>query len=286
MRKRKQNNKEHIINSMIDNTNTKDIRIPRPIGTTMISKAHSTQNKENNESYNQSLYNLQSHIIKSYINNNYRYNNIPYTIEQFSSITNIPQSLILESIYDIQQIQYNLLDEKGKGDILRVLEKGIFWGFLESQQAITHHAQTLLRDQAGSYKPFISSEVTKALKLQLDTLQLGLNMQQRFNPNPGSSTAINIYNQNQQNVLSVSEAQALINNDKTTAPLLENKEAKDKLFLEYDVADMPVVNATLQVGVDSSREGISFQNMNQELKEPHTDRRAKELNIDLDSDNI
>lgn len=273
------------LNAIDSNKNIQ--RIPRPIGTTEIGIQLNNIKDKEDPTYTPKKQELINHLINHYINTNYKYNDKPLTINQFANIINIDETYILTKVYNNMGNMYNNLSDKERSHILGVLNFSMGHGFLRSQQAIQHHTQLLLESQGASYKPFISSEVTKALKLQLDTLQLGTQIHNRLFPSDKGSPTINIMNQNQQNTFSIHEAQMLINQNRTDAPLLENPNAVQGLYIEHNINTMPEVNANLQTGIDNTKEGLNFSNMNRELlEEPHTDRRAKELDIDLDIDQI
>jgi hypothetical protein len=108
---------------------------------------------------------------------------------------------------------------------------------------------------------------------------------------------ININNQ-QNNVnhnaptLTVEDALILIN-QQGSVPLLEDTNAKEDLYLEYGLSNMPEVNATKQTGYDTSKEGLNFKviadaNLEEGPNdiEHHNTRREREYNIDLEADEV
>lgn len=260
-------------------------RIPRPKGTTELSI---TNNKVHTE---ESLITLRNHIIKSYVYTDYRYNGIKLNLEQFSMITGIPTNLVYPFIMDYQKLGYNFLDNEDKQKLYGELTSSILGVSLKDRLAIEQHAACMLESQGNSYKPFISGEVTKALKLLLESNNNMLNVHHRLF---GQSAPTTIINNNQIQTLSVSEAQMLIQSNQDVKPLLEDKKAQEHLYISHDLSDMPEVNANKQLGMDTSMEGLNFSRVvmdvnsgsGQGTNEGHIDRRADEYEVDLDQDGV
>lgn len=260
------------------NTMNKQKRIPRPIGTTELSKLYNDKQITKEE--------LNKHIISHYINTDYRLNNIKLNLEQFSLITGITTEEVLPYIMNKQKLQYNFLDDDDKQRLYGELSSMILMGSLKDRLALEQHTTLLLESQGASYKPFISSEVTKALKLLIDSNNSMLQVHQRFFGQ--SAPTITINNNNVQNTLSVSEAQMLIQSNKDVRPLLEDPEAKEQLYLQHNLSSMPEINANKQQGIDTSREGLNFNKVLQDNNQVlgHIDRRADEYQIDLEADEV
>ena len=108
---------------------------------------------------------------------------------------------------------------------------------------------------------------------------------------------INNNNNNAQNnvqTLTVNEALDLIHSQEGHVPLLEDPQAKEALYLEHSLSNMPEVNATRQTGYDTSKEGLNF-NVIADAKmvdegpndlEHHNTRREREYDIDLEADEV
>lgn len=261
--------------------NTK--RIPRPKGLTELSIIYNkTQTEE-------ALNNLQTHIIKHYVYTDFRLNHEKLNLEEFSQITGIHASQVYPYIMDYNKLQYNFLDETDKQKLYGDLTNGILMGSLKDRMAIEKHVNVMLQSQGAGYKAFISSEVTRALKLLIDSNANMLQIHQRlFGQN---APTVTITNQNQQNSLTVLEAQEMIQSNETVKPLLEDPEAREQLYLDYNLSDMPEVNANKQQGIDTSNEGLGFNALvldsnTDDAPITHIDRRAEELDLDLDQDNI
>lgn len=255
-------------------------RIARPKGTTELC------NQYNNG--NITIDDIHNHIITHYINTDYRLNGIKLNLEQFTMITNIPISKVYPYILQTQQLQYNFLDQEDKQRLYGDLLNGILNWSLKDRLAVEQHVATLLQSQGNSYKPFISGEVTKALKLMLDSNASMLQVHQRFFGQNAPTITIN--NNNVQNTLSVSDAHMLIQSNQSIKPLLEDSEARQQLYLKHNLDSVPEINANMQTGIDTSREGLNFNQviMDSNIIEDqgHIDRRAEEYEIDLEQDSI
>lgn len=285
----------HTLNNMYDNNNTikqMPSRIPRPTGTTELSNIY---NKTNNI---EDLHQLQSHIINHYINTNFQYCNRPMNIETFSTYIKVDVSQIHNTMHNTSKVLYNQLTNEGQENISGAIMTMLFgWGLSDRTNAL-RHATTLQAEMGNAYVPFLSSEVTKALGNVQSTTQNMAQIARTFFGNTAPGIVINNSN-NQQNIdnqLTVEKAIQLIDSRATRPSLLEDPESKDALFLEHNLADCPEVNANMQQGIDTRKEGLNFNKLT-ELKMVdlnalegndlgHIDRRANDLEVDLESDQV
>ena len=255
-------------------------RIARPKGITELCNQYHQGNITIDDIHN--------HIITHYINTDYRLNGIKLNLEQFTMITNIPIAKVYPYILQSQQLQYNFLDQEDKQRLYGELLNSVLNWSLKDRLAVEQHVATLLSSQGNSYKPFISGEVTKALKLMLDSNASMLQVHQRFFGTNAPTITIN--NTQVQNSLSVSDAHMMIQSNQDIKPLLEDSEARQQLYLKHNLDTVPEINANLQQGIDTSREGLNFNKVimdsNMVESEGHIDRRAEELEIDLEQDSI
>jgi hypothetical protein len=195
------------------------------------------------------------------------------------------------------------MDKEAVGDQVRAILFGILNGALSDRQTALYHQQLLLGSQGDSYKPFISGEVTKALKLSQESNAQVLNILKSIMPSKGPQ----ILNQfNTQNIypnseddpatstpgLTVDQALTIIHQSESYVPLLEDPSQREAIGIEHLGPEIPEVRAMHQHGMDVDREGLNFGKI-AELSDgllvdddKHQDRRAKELDIDLESDEI
>lgn len=284
-------------------------RVPRPKGTTEIAEAYyncppqKTNEEDNITSLNKNP--IEQHIIRHYINTGYQYCNHPMDLITFMNYTNIPEKDIHEYLIERNNTIGYIGDKEQQEGMMMAILMGILGGALNDRQTALYHQQVLLQSQGGEYKPFISGEVTKALKLSQESNAQVLNVLKSLMPNKGPNV-LNQFNQ-QNNFLSdsgansemakgltVDEAMSIIYQSAGYAPLLSDESQKEALALEHLDKDCPEVRAIHQSGLDTEREGLNFSNIVQisdSLLEPeevkHLDRRAIELGVDLeDDDNI
>ena len=243
--KKKSNSKKHQTP-----TNTKEvnqtIRIPRPLGLTSISlnlnhKKHKKKSTNNNELY--------SNIISNYINNNFTINHKALSINQLSTLYNIPLTIIYKHINEQIVNQSSILNQDNILDTQRALLGVIFSNTLRDRALVSEQLQTLLLSQGGQYKSFISGEVNKALDLMLKSNKGIIDLYGLMAPNPKQNTNILITsnpNTQAQEALDASftkeKALALLQ-EKGINNLLDSKEAKEALYVKYDIANIPEVKA-------------------------------------------
>lgn len=206
-----------------------------------------------------------------------------------------------------QFINTRIWDKTRQEELLNsLIGQQVMWA-LEDRMEIEQQLSLLKRSQKGSYTPFVTSEVNKVLGLKLSSSQ-GLASVIRSVSGGGS---INIFNNNQQQQIqgiSMDKALDLIQQENAKiveATKIEDEKAKDALYtqeLKYiegvhkdKLREMPVVVATEQRGIDTSKEAmaISQSELNQIAddykgaiesfdKEHHEIRREIELGIDPD----
>lgn len=263
------------------------LRYPRPIGTTHLAiQSHTLKTEE-------SLNNLKNHLYSHFTNTNYQYNGIPLTITQFANLLSLNINELNNYIYNIHNLSYKLLGEEGQKEIHGVLLNMALSGVLNDRSAAEQQLHILQQSQGGSYAPFISSEVTKAIaQVQGNTAQM-INLLKVFGGNQGLAININNHNgdQVQQNYLTVEDAQAYIESKEDFKSLGNDTKSLEQLYVDYDLDDMPEVDATKQTGYDTSREGLNFGTVIQaEVVEDeddsvgHENRRAIEMDVDLEDD--
>lgn len=263
-------------------------RIPRPTGTTEIAYNH---HKEKNDD---TLNKLQIHIINHYINTGFMYCNQTMDLDTFIGCFGLPRFLVMERVTQLGKQGYEMLEPEQQGDQLRALLFLLQNESLADRSRALLQYRTLAKSQQGEYKPFISSEVNKALKLTLESTQ-GLRELVKvlsgsqsptvvINNNPNQSTNV------QQNYLTTEQALELMNQkDESHRKTLSLKE-RETLYEHHRLEDTPTVQASLQQGVDTSKEGLGIKNLakvsDKLLNDSHIDRRAHEIDEDLDADHI
>src|SRR5690606_28140464 len=100
----------------------------------------------------------------------------------------------------------------------------------------------LLAAQGHSYKPFISGEVNKALKLNMEATTNILNIAKSLQ-GPGSVVINNNNAPQQHNYLTTEQALEIMNNKAPEASLLADPNKKEALYDEHNIGAMPEVKA-------------------------------------------
>jgi len=269
-------------------------RVPRPIGSTELSTMY------NNTLDNDHYTSLIKNVIFHYIRNNFSYNGIYMNIEQFSRATKLEINLIQKHIAEYgKELYKGQGDMMGKGiEMIRAIQSSVFFWGLEDRSLAMEQFNLLKASQQNSYKPFVSGEVNKALKLVMDS---STNMQQfiRSLGHTGSSSLMpydpDFDNENvTEKGLTVDDVVKVLKAENIT-PLKDDFEQQKALALEYGIEALPEVNALRQTGIDKSKEGLNIktlttispeQIMKASGEKGHINRRATELDIDLESDEI
>lgn len=267
--------------------NTNKERVPRPKGLTELGQAY------NNNGI--TLEELQNHTVNHYIATGFKYCGKAYNIEDFSKLTGIDQHIITNATIAYGQTTINLVDPNQSGDILRAVIGTLLNETLADRSRALTQLDILSRAQGQTYKPFVSGEVNKALKLTQESTAALLSLYKTMAPSTGPSVLVQntINAQTQNNYITPTEALELIATRDQRPPLLEDPDSKELLFKKHNLQDTPEVQANKQQGVDLTKEGATFHKLAkvsdgllEDPKDRHTNRRARELGIDLDHDEI
>lgn len=138
-------------------------RIPRPTGTTFLSQRYNqTQTNEDKEK-------LIDHIISQYTIQGFRLNHRSMDIHQLAKTIQITPNEIMRRISESSKNLGYLLDPDSINQTLKtIVGTSLTWAF-QDRGLVMSQLETLLRAQDGNYKPFISSEVNKNLKILLES---------------------------------------------------------------------------------------------------------------------
>ena len=183
---------------------------------------------------------------------------IPMSVAELSRYAHIPMETINLSIQK-RLTGTSILTEENTQEISRALLNLGIQSMIEDRNDINYQVNILRNAQGGEYKPFISAEVNKALKLKLDsTSQIanmlksttgngGIVINNNNEPKYGDEVTINIDEVNQ----TINEQIAvLFNDDKKRIEMAKG------LYETHGLAGMPNVNAIEQTDMDVEREGL------------------------------
>lgn len=162
-----------------------------------------------------------------------------------------------------QVLSAKIWDKDKQQDILEgLMGQQIAW-VLEDRMEAQNQLEILKRSQNGVYAPFISGEVNKAIKLKLET---NTALQSVMRGVSGGGT-VNIFNQlnqfgkdgeNPDTPKGVTHVEALAIIDESYGLLALEKSAASHLEENYNLAELPVVVASDQTGLDLDREGLKI----------------------------
>lgn len=272
----------------MDNLNT-ITRIPRPIGSTELGRQFNLTKDDDHYT------SLKENIIHHYIRNNFSYCGIYMNIESFSQLIKETPITIQRHFISYGKELSKLNDDLTNKDQFRVLLNSSLNFCLEDRSLAAQQLRLLLDSQGGSYAPFISGEVNKSIKLMMDANTNTQSLLRSFmgNQGQGFSPFDEGKGNEVQDGVTVDKA-VMILKENNVVPLLADENGRAKLVQEYDLDNMPEVNALLQVGVDFSKEGLSMNDITklspEKLakleKKGHKNRREIEYNIDMDKDEV
>lgn len=227
-------------------------RQPRPMGSTFLSiEANKFNTEESKEK-------LLKHIILHYTTSGFMFNGVSCSIPELALLIHTPQNKILELINKTAENLNNLSDlNQIEETVKTIITLGSTWAMQDRGQ-IQQQLTTMLKAQNGKYKPFISGEVNRSLKLLLDSNKNILDMYKTFFTSTNTTTNIvNMYDkkdyQEQKDYVSPKEALDLVldQDTKSTLPSNNNKDTVrasglsdkelDKLYKDHRVGDCPEI---------------------------------------------
>lgn len=222
-----------------------------------------------------------------------------YDIHSLANSLKVPVESIRIHMRD-EVLKSRVWDSEHQEELLKGLIGQMISWTLEDRIRINGQINLLTASQGGTYKPFISAELNKAMKMGLESSTA---MQSLIARLTGGGQTTNIFNMFQQN-----NEQNIQNNFVTRDDVLEILSGEQKqlpkseqaklLESRYDLSSLPEVVATRQEGVDTSKEGLGgvdvkkLQQVTDNLKaanlaaleDHHSMRREIEMNIDQDEE--
>ena len=230
-------------------------------------------------------------IIKEYLDNNFTINQEYLNIPQLSTKYNIPLKEIYKYIGEYQNHLSSLLDKpEAIQQQTLALTSTLLNGTLESRGLIAQQVALLLRSQGDTYKPFISSEVTKALKLGLESNDSLLKAINLLTGNQGTTNNILIQGglpatgPESTEAFTPDDAVKLLGEQGLQNQSLSEGHHKN-LYLEHGLGDTPEVCAKLMEAGEEPTLKIDTIPDNELEFLNHEDRREDEYNI-IDTDEV
>lgn len=268
-------------------------RIPRPYGATSLAAQYHITKEE------QYLRQFQNLMIQQWCLCSGNICGQTYDIQSLANSLNIQVEDIRIHMRD-EVLKSRVWDSEHQEELLKGLIGQMISWTLEDRIRINGQINLLTASQGGTYKPFISAELNKAMKMGLESSTAMQSLVARLT---GGGQTTNIFNMFQQN-----NEQNIQNNFVTRDDVLEILAGEQKqlpkseqaklLESRYDLSSLPEVVATRQEGIDTSKEGLGgvdvkkLQQVTDNLKaanlaaleDHHSMRREIEMNIDQDEE--
>jgi len=218
-------------------------RLPRPHGSTFLSlKFQHTRDELDRV-------NLLKHIVNLYTLDGFRWNRKPTSIPQLATILRIPQTDIMDYISNQGQIMGSLASPQNiKNTLESIITLSTSYA-IQDRGLIQQQLEQLAISQDGKYKPFITAEVNKTLKLMLESNKNIMESYKTFFTTTNPITNIlNLISNDTKEFLSPDQALEIITNKQLPAskptthqgssPLSEHADLADLLHEEYGVGGL------------------------------------------------
>ena len=190
-------------------------RMPRLQGLTYLSLNYQREKTE------QSKEDLYKYIVTQYTIQGFRLNKVSLSLNQFSYYTQIPIDKVMYYINGIASNMNSMQDPTNIQDLMKtIITLSTTWA-IQDKGMIMGQIDVLAKAQNGKYKPFISGELGKAMKLSLESNKNIMEAYKSFfNSNQSTTNILNITQPKQdkeQNYLSPDAALQLIRANETKA---------------------------------------------------------------------
>lgn len=224
-------------------------------------------------------------VLKDYITNGMKLLGKQVSIPELSTITNISVERIISELGNVSGMSTMFLEgREGLTKSARALaEVAIFWG-LEDKHSAQKQAAILLGSQGDTYAPFISSEVNRAIKNNMEATSNIMKLYTTFFPQSLLADATREEEVTKKGVLYVEDMVTLIQDQRQSSPL-QNTEVLDALRAAYITqTHIPNVIAIQQDDFKPEDLGASknLPTIAETLIE-HSNRREEELGINSEN---
>lgn len=221
----------------------KILRIPRPIGITLLARSY---NKSNDTNLLSTLYNK---IIGQYIQSGFQVNGVSMNMSQLALYLGLPLQNLMKKVHQQIQVFGQLGEGKNLETMGSALKVCLFNGALEARQIANQQVTLMMKAQDGKYVPFVSTTVNGAIG---NLFKADINLQGVYNTLfKEANTSININNNpTTNNAFLTPEKAVQILIDKGNNGLIKKPEMVEALRIEKALQDphLPEVVATRQQG--------------------------------------
>ena len=209
-------------------------REPRPKGTTLLAIEY---NKLNSDESKQRLI---DHVITTYALQGFRYMGQSYSIPALAQKLNIDQKTIMETISNIGTNMGSLANPESLQETLKTIATLSTSFSLSDRGLIQSQLENLLRSQGPNYKPFITAEVNKVLKLMLESNKNLMELYKTFFTTNNTTTNIlnlNTNSKEQEDYLTPDKALQILT-EQRALPNANNAIKVHKSFSESDTSSL------------------------------------------------
>lgn len=197
--------------------------------------------------------NVIKHIVTTWALAGFRWNNNPINLYNLASIIGVNPSLIMEQLSKVGTNLGGMVDvEKVEDTLKSIITLSTTWA-MQDRGLIMKQTEDLMAHQGNTYKPFVSSEVNKSLKLVLESNKNLMESYKTFFSTSTSTTNIlNVINKEDDKeeeetkeatpTLTPDEALSLINqytNDINDSDQLQLDQEQGRLSPSSNPAGMP-----------------------------------------------
>lgn len=260
--------------------------------TQLMHEYHQTGNKATMDS-------IISMMIQQWLISNGRICGRSLSADQLCAFLKCDPSTVRLQMRDSLLINSKIWDKNQQEQLMNALiGQQLMWA-MEDRMDASLQLEALKRSQGDRYTPFVTSEVNRALGLKQSSLN-GLGQIFRSLAGGGSVNIFNnIENNNTQAQIGIDEALKIIQAENSKLPIAKEMEGSlyphELAYIEStkDFSALPEVQATKQIGFDTSKEGLDlndsalkfimddYKGAIEASDEAHHEiRREIELNID------
>ena len=223
-------------------------RLPRPHGSTFLSlKYQQSQQEQDREA-------LLIHLVNLYTLEGFRWNGKPTSIPQLASILQVPQTQIMDLVSQTGQNMGSLASPQNiKNTLQSIITLSTSYA-IQDRGLILDQLDKLAVSQDNKYKPFITAEYNKVLKLVLDSNKNIMDSYKTFftstNPTTNILNVIGTPEDDGKDYVTPDQALQIIHQkrlpdhnptsvpaNRAGSPLSETAELADQLHDEYGIGD-------------------------------------------------
>lgn len=252
-------------------------RLPRYEGLTLAMQEY---HKSNNPSI---LEGIQTKLIQIWIVSNGVLMGTFYTYIELANFLEVNPEVVRNKM-KTSMLDSKLFSPETQADIINsLIGQQITW-ILEDKMSIDNQVQILRKAQGNDYRPYVTSELNKALSLK-NGISLSLTSLIKQLTQKDSNIIINQNNVVQQ--VTIDDVLNIVQQENDKLLKESNKDTEIKYIEDrYHIDELPEVNATKQKIGNKENERIPLPEVSllDSLEDPHEIRREKMLNIDTNSE--